>query len=405
MKTTTQVLLLLGMNYYARAADVSAVKEVPESSIVRVGGTAYVSGQVDVSVGNSTAAQAWAVLHKVDAALASKGMSKHNIVHTEGVLADIGDLRTFNVIYNQWMSGVEILPASTVYEGAALISGAKVEVAVQASILPKTGTNGTSEHKLPPGYPLPFTTAVTSGDFVYLSGLQGKGNTSAEQIEGALRNIDAALASVGLDKNHLVSMQGVLADIRDLPTLNVIYNRWLSGVEVLPASMVHQPTNLCGYGLVEITMVASTIRPAGQNISADPLHKKVPFPLPFTSVVQVGGHAFTSGMLSLAANESTEEQLVDVFQDLDKSLALVGLCKHNVVESRAVLRDIGDLATFSKIYGSWLSGVQILPATLVHQPGNLSGSQHVRVEVSLVAVDSPGLTERCGGGREAAILI
>jgi len=362
---------------------------VPHSAAVRAGDHVYVSGQVSLAVGRGLEEQAREVLQKVGAALASKGLNKSHIVHTEGILADIADLTAFNVVYNHWLAGVEVVPACTVYQGARLDFRARVEVAVQASVLPHTGTNGSrgnvpqDDPSIPPGLLLPFTTVVRSGDLVYLSGLQATGNASA-QIAGTLQNIDIALAAVGLDKSHLLKVDTILADVQDVLTFSAIYGRWLSGVNVVPAVMVHQPVNLCVNGKIEITVIASVAHPVGVNVSQG-VPGVVPHPLPFTSLVQAGDLAYTSGVVSIATNATTEEQLADIFQSLSDVLSLGGLTLHDIVECRAVLKDIGDLPMFSWMYGRWLSGVEVLPAIMIHQTGEVSIKRDAKVEVAVVA--------------------
>ena len=71
--------------------------------------------------------------------------------------------------------------------------------------------------------------AVIHGGTVYLAG-QVPDDTSADafgQTLDVLHQIDRLLADAGTDKQHLLSVQVVLADLKDFPAMNRAWDAWL----------------------------------------------------------------------------------------------------------------------------------------------------------------------------------
>ena len=69
----------------------------------------------------------------------------------------------------------------------------------------------------PPELPEPsgFSHAVVSGKTVYLGGQIGEGSTVVEQLDGAARNILAALRAAGCEPDDLVSMVVYTTEIEE----------------------------------------------------------------------------------------------------------------------------------------------------------------------------------------------
>jgi enamine deaminase RidA (YjgF/YER057c/UK114 family) len=99
--------------------------------------------------------------------------------------------------------------------------------------------------------------AVVSGGFVWLAGQVADDATlDAEgQTADILRQIDALLAEAGTDKRALLSVQIVLADIRDAPAMNRAWDAWLDPAHK-PARMTIQAPLADPAWKVEITGVA-----------------------------------------------------------------------------------------------------------------------------------------------------
>ncbi|MBY0339111.1 MAG: RidA family protein [Acetobacteraceae bacterium] len=100
--------------------------------------------------------------------------------------------------------------------------------------------------------------AVVHGDLVWLAGQVADDATlDAEgQTADILRQIDALLAEAGTDKSRLLSVQIILADIRDAPAMNRAWDAWLDP-RAKPARMTIQAPLVDPSWRVEITGVAA----------------------------------------------------------------------------------------------------------------------------------------------------
>ena len=114
--------------------------------------------------------------------------------------------------------------------------------------------------------------AVVHGGTVYLAG-QVPDDTDADaygQTADVLRQIDALLAEAGTDKQHLLSVQVVLADLADFGAMNRAWDAWLDPAHK-PARMTIEARLANPLWRVEITGVAALPaiqpRPAQSNES------------------------------------------------------------------------------------------------------------------------------------------
>jgi enamine deaminase RidA (YjgF/YER057c/UK114 family) len=75
-----------------------------------------------------------------------------------------------------------------------------------------------------------FAGAVVHGDTVYLAGDVAKDASQdvAGQTAQVLAQLDARLASLGLDKRRLLSVTVYLADIGDFEAMNAVWEGWLA---------------------------------------------------------------------------------------------------------------------------------------------------------------------------------
>jgi 2-iminobutanoate/2-iminopropanoate deaminase len=107
----------------------------------------------------------------------------------------------------------------------------------------------------------PYSQAITSGDFVFLSGQVGidpaTGNlsgTAGEQTTRAMENLRAVLQESGLGFEDVVQTRIYLVDMSDWTTVNGIYGSYFTGN--FPARATVQVAGLPKGALVEIEMVA-----------------------------------------------------------------------------------------------------------------------------------------------------
>lgn len=82
-----------------------------------------------------------------------------------------------------------------------------------------------------PQFPLPFSHAVRTGDFVFISGQVGVepktlvplGDIAAETRQ-CINNIEAVLVSLGLTLDHIVRVATHLADMKEQSVYNEVYS-------------------------------------------------------------------------------------------------------------------------------------------------------------------------------------
>ena len=99
--------------------------------------------------------------------------------------------------------------------------------------------------------------AVIGGGLIWLAG-QVADDTSLDaegQTADILKQIDALLAAAGSDKQALLSVTIILADIRDAPAMNRAWDHWLDRAHK-PARMTIQAALVDPAWKVEITGVA-----------------------------------------------------------------------------------------------------------------------------------------------------
>jgi len=111
-----------------------------------------------------------------------------------------------------------------------------------------------------PALGLPFSPALTVGDWIFLSGQGGfdaSGNLVGDDVEAqteqAFRNIAALLAAAGASLDDVVSCLVHLVDLDDFPAFNAIYAKQFGGV--LPVRTTVRADLVAGM-VVEITVIA-----------------------------------------------------------------------------------------------------------------------------------------------------
>ncbi|MBS7812802.1 RidA family protein [Roseococcus pinisoli] len=100
--------------------------------------------------------------------------------------------------------------------------------------------------------------AVVHGNLVYLAGQVADDATldTEGQTADVLAQIDALLAVAGTSKENLLSVQIILADIRDAPAMNRAWDKWLDPASK-PARMTIQAPLVNPAWRVEITGIAA----------------------------------------------------------------------------------------------------------------------------------------------------
>ena len=110
----------------------------------------------------------------------------------------------------------------------------------------------------------PYSQAVRSAGFVFLSGqialdpgtgalIEGDVRAEAERV---MKNLEAVLAAAGLAFHHLVKTTIYLVDMADFTVVNEVYGKRFA--RVLPARATVQVAGLPKGARVEIDAIAST---------------------------------------------------------------------------------------------------------------------------------------------------
>lgn len=110
----------------------------------------------------------------------------------------------------------------------------------------------------------PYSTAVRTGNTVYLSGMLGidpeKGALAEGGIEAqatqAMKNVQTVLEEMGLSTANIVKTTVFMADLKDFVTFNGIYAKWFEGD--YPARSCVQVAALPMNALVEVEAIAIT---------------------------------------------------------------------------------------------------------------------------------------------------
>ncbi len=106
--------------------------ELPFSDGVRVGNLVMLSGQIGVVpgtlnlVGGGIEAQARQTFENIRRTLAAHGLSLHDVVRVQVMLADMADWPRFNAVYREFFT--EPWPARSAFGANGLALGARVEV-------------------------------------------------------------------------------------------------------------------------------------------------------------------------------------------------------------------------------------------------------------------------------------
>ena len=106
----------------------------------------------------------------------------------------------------------------------------------------------TPKAPLPAG---PYSQAVRSGDFLFISGILPIDLTTkavAQDIEQAtsliLSHLDGILAEAGINKDHLIKTTIFMKDLANFAEVNKLYGAYFEGVETHPARSTIQVAKL-----------------------------------------------------------------------------------------------------------------------------------------------------------------
>lgn len=108
----------------------------------------------------------------------------------------------------------------------------------------------------------PYSPGLKVGEWVFLAGQVGEGDTIEEQAEQALKRIDALLGEAGCTISDIVSCLVHLADPSLFQRFNAVYERHVPEPRPVRTTV---GAALLGGALVEITAVARRPAATGQR--------------------------------------------------------------------------------------------------------------------------------------------
>merc|ERR1711920_972094 len=110
--------------------------------------------------------------------------------------------------------------------------------------------------------PLPFSPVVWCGRTAWLSGmLDASAPSVTAQARGIFKRITGYLEEVGLTK-----LDVLVAELSEFGAVDGVIREFMQGVEAMPPMSVLQPTNLCAFARVEITVICAAGREAGAAV-------------------------------------------------------------------------------------------------------------------------------------------
>ena len=275
----------------------------------------------------------------------------------------------------------------------------------------------------------PYSPGLETSSYVYLSG-QGVRNAKSEmpvgieaQTQQCVDNVRVLLEAAGLGFANVVSVQLYLADLKNLPVVEKIYNKaFTTNPPRVTLGVARMPTDTT----VEITVVARknvlnrVYLPAVYGSSKKDADAKLAIAMKqagltpkeklFATLYEVGsredgvvpvqalpgGATHATVLLKKAQSEdfavcavkasdpvgTIEEQTRNVFAKLTACLASQGMTLANIVATNVYVDDLNEFTKMNTVYATFFPGVKPTRTTVQPLPPMKSGSL---IRISAVA--------------------
>ncbi len=274
---------------------------------------------------------------------------------------------------------------------ASFLTSLPLALSLACCLLPALAVFAGEPRRLPnknlPG--LPFSAATELGDLVYVSGALGTlpgSRTLAEgtagQVRQTLDNLEATLASLGLDRSRVVEMRIFLSDIRFYAEVDAEIGKRYGNAA--PTIAVAEGALAIPGAEVEIAVVAArqgvaieALAPAGW--AAPPMH--------FRQALRAGDALFLSGQVGVDPKTGqtvpggTAEQARQAFANARQLLDAGGFSLADLTGCRVFLADARDFGQLNEVWNGLFPGAPPVRETLQAK----LGSPELKIEIHCYA--------------------
>ena len=365
---------------------------------VEAAGYVFVSGQgprrADGTVPGNFADQVRQALENVKIALESAGLTTDHLVYTQVYLEDVQRIRELDEVFSSYFA--KDPPARAVL-GVAKVPDEAIQISAIAVGDPQ-GKQAVSVPGLKPNKA--FSAGMLSHDQLFISTMSGRDAATgtvpqdpALQVNLALDGVRSVVQAAGLTMAHMVFVNPYLTAEIPMRVMNEQYAKRFEFGNT-PGRATIEVSSLPEGAHIAYTGIA--IRELDRRLAIRP--KNMP-PSPTASPCVFAGDilycsaksGFIPGPNGGVYAASPADQTRQTMRNLLDNLEEAGMSFDQVVSTTIYLDDLGDTASFAKVYKQYFSDA--LPAqTIVQQlpPGNRKADEEGHYptleQVSLVAV-------------------
>ena len=387
-----------------QTAPPSSDKSAPKA--VEAAGYVFVSGQgprrADSTVPGNFADQVRQALENVKTALESAGLTTDHLVYTQVYLDDVQRIRELDEVFSSYFA--KDPPARAVL-GVARVP----DEAIQINAIAVRDPQGKQAVSVPGVKPnKAFSAGMLSHDQLFISTMPGRDAATgtvpqdpALQVNLALDGVKSVVQTAGLTMAHMVFVNPYLTAEIPMRVMNEQYAKRFEFGNT-PGRATIEVSSLPEGAHIAYTGIA--VRDLGRRMAIRP--KNMP-PSPTASPCVFAGDilycsaksGFIPGPNGGVYAASTADQTRQTMRNLLDNLEEAGLAFDQVVSTTIYLDDLGETASFAKIYTKYFS--EKLPAqTIVQQlpPGDRradeEGHYPTLEQMSLIAVKGIGIPNK-----------
>ena len=374
--------------------------------VVEAAGYVFVSGQgsrrADGTIPGDFADQVRQALENVKSELKSVGLTTDHLVYLQVYLEDVQSIRELDEVFASYFT--KDPPARAVL-GVAKVPEQPIQINAIA-VRDLQGKQAVSAPGLKPNKA--FSTGMLSHDQLFISTMQGRDTATgtvpqdpARQVNLALDGLKSVVQAAGLTLAHMVFVIPYLTAEIPMRVMNEQYAKRFEFGNT-PGRATIEVSSLPDDAHIAYTGIA--VRDLSRRLAIRP--KNMP-PSPTASPCVFAGDilycsaksGFIPGPNGGVYAASTADQTRQTMRNLLDNLEEAGLAFDQVVSTTIYLDDLGETASFAKIYTKYFS--EKLPAqTIVQQlpPGDRradeEGHYPTLEQMSLIAVKGIGIPNK-----------